>query len=176
MKITATAIFSAALAVAAAAAEAQQPHASNLRILQRCPSPGTGITCGSDVTPVRCGKNYACEYDNACLANAAGFVNCLPVEDECPHPGSGIVCNSELDPVVCGAGCVYDNACLANAAGFVNCVPAWGTGAQPCNPTTGANCPPTTIPPPPPCNPTTTNNCNGGGRRLRGQRGGPSSP
>ena len=50
------------------------------------------FTIASDVSPVACGDGYACEYDNDCLANAAGFVGCLPVEEACPAPGTGITC------------------------------------------------------------------------------------
>lgn len=44
------------------------------------------------MSPVACGTNYACEYSNDCLANAAGFVGCLPVDEVCPTPGSGVIC------------------------------------------------------------------------------------
>jgi hypothetical protein len=108
-----------------------------------CPTPGTGMACPMNIRPVACGNNHQCVYDNDCLANAAGFAHCLPIEESCPTPGPGMACPMNIDHVKCGTHyqCVYDNACLANAAGFVGCIPAVDSSPQPCNPTTGANCP-----------------------------------
>ena len=140
-----------------------QANAKLFRNLHQCPIAGTGVSCPTVIIPVACGDGYKCEYDNACLANAAGFVNCLPVEELCPKPGTGITCPLDKKEVICNGKCTYDNHCLANAAGFAagQCFEV----PTPCNPTTGANCPPTTSPPPvtnpplPPCTPTTTGNC-----------------
>ncbi|CAB9497415.1 expressed unknown protein [Seminavis robusta] len=133
-----------------------------LTLQHYCPLPGTGNTCPSNINTVACGEGYRCEYDNACLANAAGFVNCLPVDDFCPLPGPGISCPLNKEIVICNQKCQYDNLCLANAAGFAftSCMHV----PPPCNPTTAANCPPiqpppVTNPPVPPCNPTTGANC-----------------
>lgn len=142
---------------------ASQTNAKFLRQLQQCPTPGGGAMCPDVLLPVGCGNGYQCVYDNDCLANQAGFVNCLPLEPECPIPGAGMACPSVKKEVICNGECRYDNSCLANAAGYAPgaCLEV----PPPCNPTTSANCPPTTVPPPtnpplpPPCNPTTGANC-----------------
>ncbi|CAB9523863.1 expressed unknown protein [Seminavis robusta] len=164
---------------------ASQVNGNGLRGLQYCPPPGTGITCPGNIHTVACGDGYRCKYDNECFANAAGFVNCLPVEDFCPLPGPGVTCPGNINTVGCGKGykCKYDNECFANAAGFVNCLPVDDSCPTP---GTGMSCPlnkdmvicnqkcqygnmclanaagfafASCTHLPPPCNPTTSSNC-----------------
>lgn len=105
-----------------------------------CPVPGRGMSCPANINPVKCGNNFQCIYDNDCLANAAGFVGCIPVREECPIPGAGMSCSADINPVKCGNNfqCIYDNDCLANAAGFVGCLPL--NAPPPCHPTTTGGC------------------------------------
>lgn len=76
---------------------ASQANANFLRNMQMCPMPGTGVACPLNIEPVVCGNRYQCEYDNACLANAAGFVKCLPIEPLCPKPGTRAKCRKYKD-------------------------------------------------------------------------------
>jgi hypothetical protein len=104
------------------------------RDLQTCPTP-QGFTCTMDLNPVKCGSN-ACEYDNQCIANAAGYTPTLCWPSSCLDPLPTVTCTTDSNPVSCGdAGCEYANYCNAEAAGFpptvceaLNCPPP-GSGA-----------------------------------------------
>lgn len=104
-----------------ALATVSQVHGHGVRKLQeQCPGTGSAASCTAEIDPVACGNNF-CEYDNACLANLAGFAEnaCQPLV-QCPvntNPGQ---CTSEITPAVeCGpTKCRYDSYCLANFAGF----------------------------------------------------------
>lgn len=80
-----------------------------------CPKPREDIICYGKYAPVVCADG--CEYDNDCLAQAAGQTSCNPSSSSCPEPVYYIDCGDGYNPVTCSGGCEYDNACLARAAG-----------------------------------------------------------
>lgn len=86
-----------------------------------CPTISGEVVCTLDFNPVTC--DGGCEYDNLCLANAAGATGCA---GSCPVPDPNVACTSEWAPVACGGTrwCLYDNLCTALAAGQqeVDCV------------------------------------------------------
>ena len=94
--------------------------------------------CTRQYQPVLCGHadtEDKCEYNNVCIANAAGYFNeeCvyieaedeqqsasvirkepLPLENMCPFSSADWICPRKYAPVRCGEqGCWYSNMCVA---------------------------------------------------------------
>lgn len=82
-----------------------------------------------DFNPVTCDGD--CQYDNSCLAEAAGASNCV---GSCPAPDTTVACPAVFAPVACGGTqwCLYDNLCTALAAGQeeIDCVRDCPTNTQ----------------------------------------------
>lgn len=78
-----------------------------------CPTIDGEVACTLEFAPVTCDGD--CEYDNSCLAEAAGATNC---QEACPVPDSSVACTREYAPVACGGTrwCLYDNFCLAEVS------------------------------------------------------------
>lgn len=106
------------------------------RNLQDCPVPGA-YSCEVDSNPVKCGT-VACEFDNQCRANAAGFSPGVCWPATCTTPDPSIACTTDSNPVLCGDNyCEYANYCNAEAAGF----PPTVCQATNCPPGAGNACP-----------------------------------
>lgn len=88
----------------------------------------TQINCSREYDPQICttAAGEECEYDNPCMAGAAGQTNCVGKNDpvnpvECPAPSADTICTTEFDEKLCGENnCWYANQCEATAAGFTS--------------------------------------------------------
>ena len=111
-----------------------------------CPKSSTDVVCTEEYDPVKCGVNFACEYDNQCFATAASneftVETCKKVPLCPPEISNDVVCTEEYDPVKCGLGnleCEYSNQCFATTASSnftaETCSKIW------INPLVDPNCP-----------------------------------
>ncbi|CAB9503318.1 Eukaryotic cytochrome b561 [Seminavis robusta] len=103
---------------AAITSETLAPQPTRFSPTETCPTPLATIACTAEFAPVRCGLN-SCEYDNQCIAIAAGYYPALCYPSGCELPSASVACPLVSNPVICGfSNCEYSSLCVAEAAGF----------------------------------------------------------